>query len=521
MKKIYLHIALALGLGSVVFTSCDDFLDTTPDDRTEIDTADKARQILVAAYPTNSGNMAMEWSSDNVIDNGDAYANPGRNMDQIYSWTKDTSTGNDSPKSFWNACYSAIANANQALDALKGMEETSDVLAIKGEALLCRAFAHFLLSQNFCLAYNPETAATDLGLPYAIKPETEVAPQYSRGTMEELYGHINKDIEEGLPLIKDAIYTVPKYHFNKAAAYAFATRFNLYYTNYDKAIQYASEVLTDNPSAVLRDWASWLELPKTFNAMWDGYIDADLPNNLMFLLPNSSQGRYISYGGYCEQYAHSKALSYIVGPRAPFIWEEYSRLIKAKYSGSNNQRIGYVCMPEKFEYTDKAAGIGYVHTVLIPFTTNKTLLERAEAYALNNEIDNAVADINAWMKSSLTTQAQYTKQEILDYITPIAYTKYPATSLDDLTVKNELHPQGFTVNSGEQEEIIQFILYLKRVETIHEGGRWMDIKRYGIEVSHMVEDDPANPLLLPVGSPKRALQLPADVITAGLQANPE
>lgn len=140
---------------------------------------------------------------------------------------------------------------------------------------------------------------------------------------------------------------------------------------------------------------------------------------------------------------------------------------------------------------------------------------------MNNEIDNAVADINAWMKSSLTTQAQYTKQEILDYITPIAYTKYPATSLDDLTVKNELHPQGFTVNSGEQEEIIQFILYLKRVETIHEGGRWMDIKRYGIEVSHMVEDDPANPLLLPVGSPKRALQLPADVITAGLQANPE
>lgn len=520
MKKIYLHIVLALGMGALA-TSCDDFLDTPPDDRAEIDTVEKARQVLVAAYPDNSGTVAMEWSSDNVIDNGDTYKNPGRNMDQIYSWIQDTSTGNDSPKSFWDACYSAAANANQALDALKGFEETPKALAVKGEALLCRAFAHFWLSQNFCLEYNPETAATDLGLPYAIKPETEVNPQYQRGTVEELYAQINKDIEEGLPLIQNSLYSVPKYHFNKSAAYAFAARFNLYYTKFDKAIEYASEVLTENPSAVIRDWDAWLALPKTFSAMWDGYINAELSNNLMFLLPNSSQGRYISYSGYCEQYAHSKALTYQVGPRAPFIWEDYKRLIKAKYSGSNNQRVGYVCMPEKFEYTDKAAGIGYVHTVLIPFTTNKTLLERAEAYVLTNQIDKAVADINTWMKASLTTEAQYTKQEMLDYITPIAKTPFPATALEDMTVKNELHPQGFTVTAGEQEEMIHFILHLKRIETIHEGGRWMDIKRYGIEVSHLVADDPANPILLTVDSPKRALQIPAEVITAGLQANPE
>lgn len=520
MKKIYLHIALALGAG-LLATSCDDFLDTPPDDRAEIDNVEKARQILVAAYPEKSGNIAMEWSTDNVIDNGETYANPGRNFDQIYSWIQDTSSGNDSPKSFWDACYTAAANANQALDALKGFEETPKSLAVKGEALLCRAFAHFMLSQNFCLEYNPETAATDLGLPYAIKPETEVSPKYQRGTMEDLYAQINKDIEEGLPLIDNSIYKVQKYHFNKTAAYAFAARFNLYYTKFDKAIEYASEVLTSNPDAVVRDWDAWLALPKTFDDMWNGYINAELPNNLLYLLPVSSHGRYVSYGGYCEQYAHSKALTGQVGPRCQFIWEDYKRLIKAKYSGSNNQRVGYVCMPEKFEYTDKAAGIGYVHTVLIPFTTNKTLLERAEAYALTNQIDKAVADINVWMKTSLTTGAQYTKQEILDYMTPITKTKFPATGLDDMTVKNELHPQGFTVTAGEQEEIIQFILHLKRVETIHEGGRWMDIKRYGIEITHLVEKDPANPFLLTVDSPKRALQLPAEVITAGLQANPE
>ena len=72
--------------------------------------------------------------------------------------------------------------------------------------------------------------------------------------MAETYKRINKDIEEGLPLIDDAAYEVPKYHFNKKAAYAFACRFNLYYRNYDKVIEYAEKVLTSNPSAMLRDW---------------------------------------------------------------------------------------------------------------------------------------------------------------------------------------------------------------------------------------------------------------------------
>ena len=54
--------------------------------------------------------------------------------------------------------------------------------------------------------------------------------------------------------------------------------------------------------------------------------------------------------------------------------------------------------------------------------------------------------------------------------------------------------------------------------TIHEGLRWQDIKRYGIEISHN-RDGLANDILK-VDDPRRAMQLPQDVINAGLEANP-
>lgn len=74
------------------------------------------------------------------------------------------------------------------------------------------------------------------------------------------------------------------------------------------------------------------------------------------------------------------------------------------------------------------------------------------------------------------------------------------------------------MTEGNQKEVIQCILHLRRIETIHEGLRWQDIKRYGIEISHNREGLSND--ILRVDDPRRALQLPQDVINAGLKANP-
>jgi hypothetical protein len=143
------------------------------------------------------------------------------------------------------------------------------------------------------------------------------------------------------------------------------------------------------------------------------------------------------------------------------------------------------------------------------------LLCRAEAYALKGQLDKAVEDINSWLYTHTVNNFQTTKDAIVSFYGNI---KCMPTDNSTRTVKKELNPLGFTVTPGEQEEIIQCILHLRRIETIHEGERWQDIKRYGIEIGHNRDGQSVD--VLTKDDPRRAFQLPQDVISAGLEANP-
>lgn len=221
MKKISFLLCIALVTLSLT-TSCDDYLDTLPDDRAEVDNLDKAASLLVTAYSTQSPNFVMEMSSDNVLDNGRLY-NAQIIQEEAYRWQDVTVTYNDSPRSVWNNAYVAIGTANEVLASLEKLPDSEKLQAIKAEALLCRAFAMFRLSNMFCMAYDPTKADKYLGLPYPKEPGVTVP---TRGTLKQLYENISADIEAALPKVSDAHLKVPKYHFNTAAAYAFAARFN-------------------------------------------------------------------------------------------------------------------------------------------------------------------------------------------------------------------------------------------------------------------------------------------------------
>ena len=59
-------IAILIMLGGTAFTSCDKYLDETPDNRTELDSKEKISKLLVSAYPNTSFAELAELSSDNT-----------------------------------------------------------------------------------------------------------------------------------------------------------------------------------------------------------------------------------------------------------------------------------------------------------------------------------------------------------------------------------------------------------------------------------------------------------------------
>jgi hypothetical protein len=158
--------------------SCNDFLDELPDNRTELDTEEKITKILVTAYPTTSWNFLAEYYSDNTDDNGNKYSIFDRLTSEVYAWKDSYESGNDCAGTFWSYCYSAVSTANAALEAIDKMGNPRTLSAQRGEALMCRAYAHFALSYIFCEAWSEKNADIALGIPYATRLETTVNPHY-------------------------------------------------------------------------------------------------------------------------------------------------------------------------------------------------------------------------------------------------------------------------------------------------------------------------------------------------------
>ena len=508
---------------AVVLSSCNDYLDKLPDDRATIDTKEKVSKLITSAYPTVSTILVSEISSDNVTDNGKKYGTLPQ-VDEMYRFKAVTTESNDCPRNLWNGFYDAVGTANEALQAIDDMGNTDELKAQRGEALLCRAFSMFQMSTVFCMAYDSLKADQYLGLPYPMAP----GQLNERGTLAELYQRINNDIEEALPLIDDNAYTIEKYHFNTKAAYAFAARFNLYYQKWDKVIEYATKALGNTPSECLRN-----RLPYSTAAGVDDYFNMYVQSsqacNFLMGPAYSIAARVLTMGAYLR-YAHNMTvLSYDTywaqSPWNPSPSRSGNTLLWSAHSlYGNNNFILEPKLEEVFEYSDKVNGIGYVHIVDVLFSGDETILCRAEAYAHKKEYQKALADMNTWGEANLadsygsSTRKPFTEESVNSFMNNIKYAAVHPVSEFEMSIKKKLNPQGFSVEAGTQENLIQLILYMRRVTNMFQGLRFMDLKRYGIEYEHYLENEDA--LTFTAGDLRGAIQLPADVIAAGLQANP-
>lgn len=519
MKKYIGFSIIALGL---TLTSCDDWLDKLPDNRMELQTPSDVSSLLVSAYPSSHPAYLLEMYSDNTDDCvNPSWSEASRFQAQAYNWEDITETGEDeSPQELWNRHYLAIASANAAIDLIEGKGSPAEYTEQLGEALLCRAYAMFQLSTVFCKAYNPATASTDLGLPYPTHPEKVVGTVYTRGTMEDLYGQIDKDLQRGLPLVSSN-YSKPKFHFNTEAAKAFAARFYLYKGDFAKAITYATEVLGADPTAKARDWDAYSALNMNDQIRPEAWVSADEKCNFLLQTVYSEWGAISGPYRFGDKYAHSYRITYDedIASKGPF-GAANSTFKQRVWSNTALAKLFHRKVPYEFEYTDLQAGIGYAHAEYAVFTTEQLLLERAEAYALSGELQKAVDDYNTIMKVYQNYPKKFTLKQIVDFYNGVDY-----YTPKKATVKKHFVKPVYTIDAegSDQEALLQAILHLRRIMEVGEGYRMQDVKRYGIVIYRRQTNTSftisAVTDSLTVDDPRRAIQLPQDVITSGLEPN--
>lgn len=531
----------------VVFSACEDKLDEDPDSRwIKIDTPEKVSQLLTSGYPSSVPAVICELMGDNLVD--DNVVVPATHNDaydlfheEAYKWediNSYSSGTDDTPLEVWDKYYFGIATANHAIAAMQEMSDDPahdpNVSYSWGEAHLMRAYFHFVLVNFFAEAYKDEVQSMqDWGVPYVTTVEEVVRVDYAkpeyRKKVAEVYQLIEKDILEGIDLIDDSKYKVPAYHFNRNAAYAFAARFYLFKRDYKNCLKYADLALGANPSTSLRKWASMSA--NTINTLLNDYNDEKAACNYLLLTTYSLQDRMLSACRYAIN-TGSRATAKMVGTnkdvtvnvpstkdilyegggpnwngRVPAFDGKIFRWAAGSEYGSWLFRVY-----EYFEYTNKIAGIGYVHIIYQPFTAEETLLCRAEAKLYLGDREGAIQDLESWTASKVIdeplTQAQINKK----------YAGTPATNI----YVNDMHPDKmsseFKVLTGDDQNVLNCILHFRRIETMFEGLRWFDIKRYGITVTHVYrapKDYNATCDVLEWNDPRRIVQIPYNAIDAG------
>jgi hypothetical protein len=483
MKKytIYLFIAFAL-----LSSGCEKYLEQSPDQRTTLNTPEKVSELLVTAYPRGSYIMLAEAMSDNPSFNSITGLDKPENRD-AYFWKDVEGTGQDTPNNYWNSCYEAIAAANQALDAIANASNPQAYTHQRGEALVARAYAHFMLVTFYAKAYDAATAATDPGIPYVTEPETIVLKNYDRKTVAYVYDQIKSDLETGIPLIQDDKYTVPAYHFTKRAAYAFGARFFLFKKDYAKVVEYANLAFpSNNFAANVRPWFSYATLTGGSTEIAQNMSSASNPGNL--LLGECASWAARNYKTTIYSLSQSR-LNTITAP----VGVSFSAYLK--YSSSST----FYFVPKLYEHfvrtsINASTGVGYVMASLL--TTEEVLLNRAEAYINQEKYTEALADINTLIS-----------QRVNSYV--------PAThNLTDAKIK-----AYYLAKTTDAKQAYMFaLLDVKRAEFVHEGMRWMDILRLQMPVTHFDQNGTAYEL---TANDKRKLwQLPSEVTLSGIALNP-
>ena len=299
---------------------------------------------------------------------------------------------------YYQFYYSAIAYVNTMLKGYEAIvpsnpEETEKMNKYKGDAFLARAYYYHQLILRYAKAYNPATAATDLGVPLILTYDISALP--ARANLKVCYDQILSDINSAKKLLAATPGTNGANKFTIDAALALEARVRLYMQDYSEAYTVANLLIIGGKYPLYQTKANyksyWHDDQKQEDIMqvFVSKTEPILPNNI-YLGLNVSAGVYTpdfiptqtvldSYenSDYRKKVFFEQKLVQIQGTKYPDIW------LVNKYPG--NPAL-FTSTSTNFQHAPKVFRIAEMYLIA------------AEAAAVTNPT-NAITALNALRKA--------------------------------------------------------------------------------------------------------------------------
>ncbi|SIN68440.1 RagB/SusD family nutrient uptake outer membrane protein [Chitinophaga niabensis] len=436
----------------LAISSCSKFLEEPVDNRTLITTIPDMEKTLNQLQPFSDHHFT-DIMSDDYIFRDLAGHNVEQAVEQLLpifelAITRQSLSANRflssgfNPVTAFRRYYNCIINSLLIIKKAKEYRPSNDaearsIAAITGKAMAIRAYCNYMLVNLFAKQYNPATAANDVGIPFVESYDGAPVVPYKQASVQTIYASVETDLLAALNLVNESESSNPQFTFSKEAILALLSRVYLNKKDWDKCIQYSTQLLlrrnvplnVGQLRKTIRDYAQYSNA--YFNPANAAYIM--MGNNTYQLMAYFWHGLYpYPARQVMQQNGADDANDYIIQTSALF-----SDFVPQKLM--------------VFQPTDTRNGNMPLLTV------DEVLFNRAEAeIEKNNGInDNAKADLTVLIRNQ-------------NFSTNTANTK--VTQLNGLTTR---------------ATAIANLLLLKRIRFSSEGMRWFDMRRHSLPVEHV------------------------------------
>lgn len=501
MKKLSIYSLL---LFCLVLGSCKKFLaEYSQDEIKPTTTTDLIALMYSDAYPYQTLTDNFEMLTDDIQSNGPAKSSSG---DLIGNYATSLQNGaamfKFDPAMFdlgsiipagadvYTVYYSKIKGCNVVMDQLPKVSGTEqEKNAIMGQCLFLRSFYYLKLATIYGQPYSGAGVdpVNTMGVPLVLSSQVRDGG-LPRSSLKQVYDQIETDLLQATDLLKANYTPASSFRLGSTAAYSLLSRFYLYRaldTDWDKSISYASLALQQNSN--LTNLSTFI-------------------NSLGFV---ANSGLYNS---------GNPEIIWVYGGNSTGDNRYYPTLTTGAtppYTVSTALALLYERGPNMANYGDLRYNAYFsVYSSTIPYQTAKGTpnavygskgLRVAEVY-----LNRAEASIKRFMKTGNTAD----RTQALSDLNTLRISRYD-------TRNTAYVPVAIT----DATALFKFCQDERRRELcLEDGHRWVDIKRWGLSVTHVFTgtDGATATYILAPGSNTYALPIPYTAINnnSDLKQNP-